>query len=341
MKLITELSKKELFGKKILLRVDFNTPVVNAKISEKHRIKAQKETIDYLTGRGAIVALLSHITIIDSFGPIAENIKEILGRDFTFLPDCIGEIVEDGIANAEPGDVFLLENVRKYEGEEKNDVNFAKSLAEPFDLYINNAFSASHRNHASLVAITNFLPSYAGFLLIKEINNLSKALRFLKENKTLIIGGAKIDTKLPIIKNFIDKVEHILIGGAITKNMLEKNSRIIFPKDYVSENGAISDIGPETIKEFMEVINDSKMIIWNGPLGKVEEEKFSIGSKKISEAIINSGAFSIAGGGDTVAFLEKLALVDKFNYVSTGGGAMLEFLAGNKLPGLIALGMYE
>ena len=156
----------------------------------------------------------------------------------------------------------------------------------------------------------------------------------------MIIGGNKIDTKLPVIKNFVDKAEHILIGGAITEEMFEKNSRIIFPKDYISENGAISDIGPETIKEFVDTISKSKIIIWNGPLGKAEEDKFSIGSRKISAAIINSGAFSVVGGGDTVAFLEKMATIDKFNYISAGGGAMLEFLAGNKLPGLVALG-YE
>lgn len=337
-KSITDLMEKELSGKKVLFRVDFNVPVLNGEILEHYRIKSNKETINFLIERGAIIGLVSHITAIDSFEPILNQVKKVLNIDLDFINDCLGESVETSLNSAKPGDAFLLENVRKYEGEEKNDINFAKNLAEPFDLYINNAFSASHRNHASLVAITKFLPSYAGFLLIKEIFNLGKILKSPKENKTLIIGGNKIDTKLPVIKNFIGKAGHILIGGAITKNMFEKDSRIIFPKDYISENGAISDIGPETIKEFIEIINDSKTIIWNGPLGKVEEEKFSIGSKKISEAIINSSAFSVVGGGDTIAFLEKLALIDKFNYISTGGGAMLEFLAGNKLPGLVALG---
>ncbi|MDP3004358.1 MAG: phosphoglycerate kinase [Candidatus Azambacteria bacterium] len=336
-KSIAELTEKELYSKKVLLRVDFNVPILDGEIAEQYRIKANKETIDFLMNHGAIIGLVSHITAIDSFEPILNQVKKVLSIDLDFINDCIGESVEISLNSAKPGDIFLLENVRKYEGEEKNDINFAKNLAEPFDLYINNAFSASHRNHASLVAITKFLPSYAGFLLIKEIFNLDKILKSPKENKTLIIGGNKIDTKLPVIKSFIDKAEHILIGGAITENMLKKNSCIIFPKDYVSENGAISDIGPETIKEFIEIINNSKTIIWNGPLGKVEEEKFSIGSKKMSEAIINSGAFSVVGGGDTIAFLEKLVLIDKFNYVSTGGGAMLEFLAGSKLPGLIAL----
>ncbi len=361
-KAITDLSDKELYGKKVLLRVDFNVPVLNGKVSEYYRIRSNKETIDFLINKGAKVGIASHITAIDSFKTIADQIKEILGVDLDFINDCIGRSVETRLNSAKPGDTFLLENVRKYEGEEKNDINFAKNLAEPFDIYINNAFSASHRNHASLVAITNFLPFYAGFLLIKEIDSLNKALKSPKENKTLIIGGAKISTKLPVIKNFLDKAENILIGGAIAnvffkaknadtkksliddnflseaKKLLKENDNIIIPEDYIISDDMILDIGPEAINKFIKAIDASKMVIWNGPLGKVEEEKFSDGSRKISEAIINSNAFSIIGGGDTIAFLEKLSLVDKFNYVSTGGGAMLEFLAGNKLPGLLALG---
>jgi len=360
-KSIKELGEKELYGKKILLRVDFNMPIENGGISETYRIKVNKETINFLIERGAIVGLASHITAIDSFEPILNQIKEVLGINFNFINDCIGESVKTGLNSAKPGGVFLLENVRKYEGEEKNDINFAKNLAEPFDLYINNAFSASHRNHTSLVAVTKFLPSYAGFLLIKEIEKLNGALDIPKSGKTLILGGAKIETKFPVIKNFLDKAENILVGGAVAnvflkaknidikksltddnflpeaKKLLEESDNVIIPEDYIISDDMILDIGPETTSKFIKAINTSKMVIWNGPLGKVEEEKFSIGSKKISEAIISSGAFSIAGGGDTIAFLEKLSLVDKFNYVSTGGGAMLEFLAGNKLPGLVAL----
>jgi len=340
LKSIPDLTAKELYGKKILLRVDFNVPVLDGKISECYRIKTNKETIDFLINNGAIIGLVSHVTVVDSFKTIANQIKEILGVDLNFVGDCIGELVKISINNAKPGSIFLLENIRKYKNEEKNNSEFAKKLAQPFDIYINNAFSVCHRNHASLVAVTDFLPAYAGLLLIKEVDHLNRALKSSKENKTLIVGGNKIKTKLPIIKSFIDKTENILIGGAITEDMLEKDSHIIFPKDYISENGVISDIGPETIKEFADIINNSKIIIWNGPLGKIEDERFTDGSKKISEAIINSKAFSIVGGGDTVAFLERMKIVGKFNYVSTGGGAMLEFLAGNKLPGLTALG-YE
>lgn len=338
-KFIDELDKKEINGKKILLRVDFNVPVLDGKILEKYRIKIQRKTIDSLVNSGAIIGLVSHITAVNSFASIANQIKEILGCDFVFIPNCIGVEVENDLKNAKPGDIFLLENTRRYEGETKNDPEFAKELAKSFDIYVNNAFSVCHRNHASLVSITDFLPAYAGPLLIEEIGHLNKALKSPKENKTLIIGGNKIDTKLPVIKNFIDKAEHILIGGAITEDMLEKKSNVIFPKDYISKNGAISDIGSETIKEFVGIINNSKIVIWNGPLGKTEEEKFLHGSAKISEAIINSKVFSVVGGGDTVAFLEKMAIVDRFMYVSAGGGAMLEFLAGNKLPGITILGL--
>jgi len=334
-----ESDKQELKEKKVLLRVDFNVPVSDGKILEKYRIKTQRKTIDYLISSGAIVGLVSHITAVNSFESVADQIREILGLDFIFISDCVGAEVENSLKNAKPGDIFLLENVRKYKGEEKNDTKFAKELTKPFALYINNAFSICHRNHASVVAITSFLPSHAGPLLVEEIGHLSKVLESPKENKTLIIGGNKIDTKLPVIKNFIDKAEHILIGGAITENMLEKNPSIIFPKDYISENGVISDIGPGTIKEFIDIISNSKIIIWNGPLGRTEIEKFSRGSEEISKAIVNSGAFSVVGGGDTIAFLEKEGLIDKFNYICTGGGAMLEFLAGNKLPGLSALGL--
>jgi len=361
-KIITDLSDKELYGKKVLLRVDFNVPVLDGRISETYRIAAVKETIDYLINEGAVIALISHITALNRFESIVKQMVEVLGTYIVFIPDCIGEIVEKNLNNSKNGQVFLLDNVRKYDGEEKNEIEFAKKLAEPFDIYVNDAFAESHRNYASIAAITKYLPSYAGLLLIKEIENLKKAINTPKDEKTLILGGAKIETKFPVIKNFLNKAETILIGGAVAnvflkakevdikksvcedifcadaKKLLEKNPRIVIPEDYVMTNEMILDIGPKTVNEFKEIISKSKMIIWNGPLGKAEEEKFSIGSEKISKAIINSGAFSVVGGGDTIAFLEKLKLIDKFGYVSTGGGAMLEFLAGNKLPGLLALG---
>ncbi|MDP2638706.1 MAG: phosphoglycerate kinase [Candidatus Azambacteria bacterium] len=361
MKSIIGLKEKDLRGKKVLLRVDFNVPVSDGKIQEKFKIKANKETLDFLINKGARVGIVSHITSINSFEKIADQIKAILNRNFAFLPDCIGVAVESNLQNSKPGDVFLLENIRKYEGEEKNDSEFAKKLAEPFDLYVNDAFSESHRNYASVAAITQFLPSYAGFSLMKEIENLKKVLNFQKKEKSLVLGGAKIDIKFSVIKNFLDKAEHILIGGAVAnifleaknidikkslsdkgflseaKEFLKKNTNIFIPEDYIMSNDMILDIGEKTISQFIAIISKSKIVIWNGPLGKVEDKKFSNSSKKIADAIIKSGAFSVVGGGDTIAFLEKINLIDRFSYVSTGGGAMLTFLAGNELPGLIAL----
>ena len=364
---ITELTEKELSGKKVLLRVDFNVPVLNGEISEYHRIKAVQETINYLLNRNAIVALLSHITAIKSFEPIFVKIKETIGKDLKFLSDCVGNVLKENLSQANPGDIFLLENVRQYDGEENNDEKFAEKLAKSFDIYINDAFAESHRNYASMAAITKFLPSYAGFLLMKEIRNLTKAIETPKDGKTLILGGAKISTKFPVIKNFLDKSENILIGGAVANvflkaegvdikksltddkflddasNLINSSGNLIIPEDYIISDfdEMILDIGPKATEKFLEIIKNSRMIIWNGPLGKAEIEKFSYSSKKIAEAIISSNAFSVVGGGDTIAFIEKIGLIDKFSYISTGGGAMLEFLAGNKLPGLETLDYYS
>lgn len=339
MKLITELSEKELYGKKVLVRVDFNVPVSDGKILETFRIKAHKETIDYLINYGAAITLISHSAVVENFKSLLGQIKTILGTE----------------------DFSLYDNVRKHNGEEMNDENFAKKLANSFDIYVNDAFSVSHRNHASIVAITKFLPSYAGLLMIKEIENLNKTIKSPKEGKTLILGGAKIDTKFPIIKNFLNKAEHILIGGAIAnvflkaegvdikdsltddhfledaKNIL-KEKNIIIPGDYVISDDMILDIGQKTIDQFVKIINKSKIVIWNGPLGKAEIPEFSYSSEKVAKTVIDSGVFSVIGGGDTIAFLEKNGLIGKFSYVSTGGGAMLQFLSGKTLPGLTALG---
>lgn len=341
-KSITKLTKKELVGKKVLLRVDFNVPVENGKILEIYKIRAAKKTIDYLISRGAIITLLSHITAVESFEPLFGQIKTILQTE----------------------NFSLHENIRKYKGEEDNNEEFAKELTESFDIYVNDAFAVSHREHASISAITKFLPSYAGFLLVKEIENLTKVIETSREGKTLILGGAKIETKFPVIKNFLDKAENILVGGAVANVFLKargidikksltddkflkdaldllKEENLIIPEDHLVSNDMILDIGQKTIDKFVKIINESKMVIWNGPLGKAEAEQFANGTKKIAKAISNSGAFSIVGGGDTIVFLEKEKLIDKFSYVSTGGGAMLQFLAGSKLPGLEALGYYD
>ncbi len=373
MKKIQEL--KNLNNKKVLLRVDFNVPVSNGEVGEKYRIQSHhKETIDFLLLAGAKTALVSHID--GSFKDIAVKVEEILGHQLSFEEDILNPKLDSQLT--------LFENIRKkYEGEEINDSGFAEDLAKNFDIYVNDAFSVSHRFHASVSALTKFLPSYGGFLLQKEVENLNKVLDEPAEGKTIILGGAKISTKLPVIKNFLDKAEYILVAGALANAIFKfkglnigrsavedsemaeplketdwGNPKILLPKDIIvsedskgaakvlpvqnlEDNQMILDIGPETAKQFSEVVKKSKTVIFNGPLGLAEVEVFSAGTKIVLDSIIRSGAFSVVGGGDTLALVEKLGLFDKFGYISTGGGAMLEFLAGNKLPGLDALGYYE
>ncbi|MEK7203586.1 MAG: phosphoglycerate kinase [Patescibacteria group bacterium] len=373
MKKIQDLSESDLKDKKVFLRVDFNVPIQltdNSKqLTETYRIKAYKETIDFLFSAGAKVALVSHVA--SSFKDIIREIGEILGHQVTF---------EDDILNPQfNSQLTLFENVRKYEGEQINDSGFAEDLAKNFDVYVNDAFSVSHRKHASVSVITKFLPSYSGFLMAKEVENLDKVINEPAQGKTVILGGAKVATKLPVIKNFLGKAEHILVAGALANTVFKakglkigkstveeveeqidwNNPKMILPKDIavsedksgetfpevfpvkdLEENQYILDIGPETIKEFSGIIKNSKTVIFNGPLGLAEIEVFSNGTKTVLDSMIRSGAFTVIGGGDTLALVEKLGLLDKFSYVSTGGGAMLEFLAGNKLPGLGALGYY-
>lgn len=360
-KKLEDLTKKDLDGKKVFLRVDFNSP---------SRIKAHKETVDFLLSSGTNVGLVSHI----------ENgsLKDLLGEIGGALGDNI--VFEEDILNPKlDSQLTLFENIRKYEGEEINDSGFAEDLAKNFDVYVNDAFSVSHRKHASVSAITKFLPSYAGLLMEKEITNLGKVLTEPAEGKTIVLGGAKVSTKLPVIKNFLSRAEYILIAGALANTIFKAKGlkigqsvveeveeqinwdspKIILPKDItvsedksgktqpeiipvrdIGENQMILDIGPETIRHFSEIISGSKTIIFNGPVGLAEVEAFSTGTKAVLDSIVGSGAFSVVGGGDTLALVEKLGLIDKFGYVSTGGGAMLEFLAGRELPGLKALGYY-
>ncbi len=392
MKTIDQLTKNELNGKKILSRVDFNIPVVDGKIAEVFRIKAARETVDYLLGSGAKVVLVGHIEAIPGFGPIVEQIGEILGQKIIFIP------LKDFIAGnwkLETGNLFLVDNIRQDKREIENDKELAEELAKGFDFYVNDAFAVCHRNHTSVSAITGFLPSYAGFLIRKETENLSDALKAPAAGKVVVLGGAKISTKLPVIKNFLDKAEKILIGGAIANSFFKargiqigasvvddtavdpvksrkagtleelfdgvniSDPKIVLPESVVisedrtgkaeitsrpvgdiAPNEMILDVCPEFAEEFAKIIQNSKMAIWNGPMGLAEVEKFAQGTKIVAEAVALAPR-SIVGGGDTIAAADKLGLLDKYSFVSTGGGAMLEFLAGNKLPGLEALGFYE
>ncbi|MEX1064156.1 MAG: phosphoglycerate kinase [Candidatus Paceibacterota bacterium] len=376
MKTIDRLGKKDLDGKKVLLRVDFNVPVEGGKlISNDLRIRSHKETVDYLVRNGARVLLVSHINDLDGFGSIVEQIGVSLNQTLTLLPMSGWKSMDILFREC---CVMLLDNVRQDQREVENDDGFAKELADGFDLYVNDAFAVSHREHASVSAIVNHLPAYAGFLVKKEVEGLSLAMDTPMDGKILVMGGAKISTKLPVIKNFINKAEKILVGGALSNDLFQarginvgsslvsgevspdvQSDKIILPEDVVvtedksgktkskaspvediSEGSYMVDIGPETAKKFAEIISKAKIVIWNGPMGLFEVEEFSAGTNVVAKAVA-SAKHSIVGGGETVEALEKLGLLDKISFTSTGGGAMLDFLAGMELPGLKALGYYE
>lgn len=391
MKQLKSLGRGELEGKSILLRVDFNIPVSfsagvsGAKIVtilEDFRIKAIKESVNYLLENNAKVALVSHIETTEDFISITDQIGEVLGHTLTLVPLTELDSIPD-LFKVCP--IVLLENIRQDKREIENDEEFARSLSKGFDFFVNDAFSVCHRDHALVSAITRFLPSYGGFQMEKEIENLSKVVNEPAEGKIVVLGGAKISTKLPTIQNFLDKSEKILIGGALAndflkyqgievgKSVIEKeslnvlsglyeggglNKKIILPEDFATGEGekfegleiqetgdiekgsAILDIGPKTIEKFSEIIRGAKMVVWNGPMGLFEINEFASGTKAIAKAV-SSAKNSIIGGGDTILAVEKLGLLEKFSFISTGGGAMLDFLAGKKLPGLEALGYYE
>ena len=364
--MIKNLRQVDLRNKKVLLRVDFDVPVSDrGQIEESFRIKKQKETLDYLVSHGAKVVMIAHISdqsVSQSFASLIPQLHILLGHEINFIKTVpeIGTYLEN---YASP---VLLDNIRQNLGEEKNDPEFAKQLATGFDFYVNNDFAVCHRNHASVSAVVGLLPSYAGFLVEEEVVKLRDVINSSKDGKILIMGGAKASTKIPVIKNFLGKAGKILISGVIAndilkakgqdvgdsvvdKNVLEllsgldlNSPQLVMPKDFNISGNKILDIGPESIKEFSEIIKNSKMIIWNGPMGMFEDNKFAEGTRAIAQAIVDSSAFKVVGGGDTIAAISKFRNIDisKFDFVSTGGGAMLAFLAGEKLPGLEALHYY-
>lgn len=359
------LRQVDLGNKKVLLRVDFDVPVSgDGQIEESFRIKRQKETLDYLVGHGAKVVMVAHISdpsVGQSFSDLMPQLHILLGYEINFIKTVseIGKYLENYAGPA------LLDNIRQNEGEEKNDLEFAKQLAIGFDIYVNNDFAVCHRNHASVSAITKVLPSYAGFVLEEEIAHLSEVINSPKEGKVIIIGGAKASTKIPVIKNFLNKAEKILIGGVIANDVLKEKGQdvgdsvidenfsellvglnlnspqLVIPKDYNIFQKKILDIGPEAVKEFSEIIKNSKIIIWNGPMGVFEEKKFEEGTRAIALAVAESSAVKIIGGGDTISAIDKFGMIDRFDFISTGGGAMLAFLANEKLSGLEALEYYK
>jgi len=335
-------------GKRVLVRCDFNVPLgKQGAILDDFRIKQTLPTIQYLIKKGAKVILISHLGRPDGkvveglrLTPVQDKLMEYLDVSITKASDCIGPEIKKWIEEMKPGEILLLENLRFYEEELKNDIGFARKIAEMGDIYINNAFAVCHRNQASIVSVPKYLPHGIGLSLEKEIKILTQTIKNPQRPLVAVIGGKKIEkTKLNLINKFSENGDWVLVGGLVEEGIKQKNIKLEHPQKIVGPIDKIEgkDIGPETIKLFKDKIALAKTIFWNGPLGKIEEEKFSKGSKEIAKAIIESGVFSVVGGGETVKFINQLGLTEKFSYVSTGGGAMIDFLADGRLIGLDVL----
>lgn len=375
MKYLSSLKTKNLSGKICLLRADFN--IENAEISGENihpRIAAVLPAINFLTKKGAKVVILSHrgrpdmtrdkrqAARIYTLKPFAKILSKLLKKSVGFVEyGNLNNLTKFNFVKSEK-DVFLLENLRFNPGEDKNDKKFAKQLASLGDFYINEAFAFCHRPTASIVGIPKLLPSYAGFSLENEIKNLSKVMASSEKPFIVILGGVKVADKIGLVENFWNKADKFLIGGAIANTFLAarggqvgnsvyekekivfckkllKSPKIILPVDSIVKNGSILDIGVKTQKNYAEIIKKAKTVIWNGPMGYIEDKKFKKGSETILKAISESKAFSVIGGGETTALIlnPQSSILNSHAFISTGGGAMLEFLAGKKLPGIEAL----
>ena len=391
MKSITEESNLE--NKRVLLRLDLNVPIKNQVIQDETRILKILPVINFLIEKKAKIIIISHVGRPKgkvqkelSLNPICENLKSKLNKDIKLISKNIYEIKKGDLFNSSNEEILFLENIRFYNEEEKNDEDFSKQLASLADLYVNDAFSCSHRAHASVCKITEFLPSYSGLQLDTEIQALKKVTSEIKKPVTCIIGGSKISTKIGIIKNLIPKFDNIIIVGGMANNILSyKNHKIgksiyeencdeiiknifetskkyscsiVYPEDVVTgkdlngkpelkelteinDDDMILDIGEKTIKKIENLINTSKTVLWNGPAGYFENSDFAKGSYEIAKTISknykSNSIYSVAGGGDTISVLNKINLINDFNFVSTAGGAFLEYLEGKKLPGINAL----
>ncbi len=368
-------------NKRVIVRCDFNVPLGEEGILDDFRIKKTLPTIQYLSEHKAKVILISHLgrpkgkEMEFSLKPVAERLEKLLGRQVEFLNDCVGPEVEQKIAEMEPGEIILLENLRFYQEEKKADPIFILQLAKLGDVFIQDAFGVSHRAHASVTGIPEHLPSGIGLLVEEELKILSQVIDSPERPLTAIIGGAKINTKVKLIERFLRDVDNLLLGGKTANIVLDAKGvsvgrsapapdiaqlvedldftspRLHLPVDVVAVDGSarqadcgdireeelVLDIGLKTIDNFTEIISQAKTIIWNGPMGKFEDEEYAQGTRKTIKAILDSPAFSVVGGGETAELVNRLGLADKFGYVSTGGGAMLKFLSGEKLPGIEAV----
>ncbi|RED57487.1 MULTISPECIES: phosphoglycerate kinase [Cohnella] len=381
----------EVAGKKVFVRVDFNVPLENGAITDDTRIRETLPTIKHLIEKGAKVILASHLgrpngQVVDGLRltPVAARLSELLGKPVAKADEVVGASVQAKVDELKDGDVLLLENVRFEAGEEKNDAELAKSLAALADLFVNDAFGAAHRAHASTEGIAHHIPAVSGLLMEKELDVLGKALNNPERPFTAIVGGSKVKDKIDVINKMIEIADNILIGGGLsytflkaqgneiglslcddskldlTLEFIEKAKKlgknfylpvdIVVSEDFKSAvnmdivgidgipaNKEGVDIGPKTRKIYAEVIKNSKLVLWNGPMGVFEVDDFANGTREVAQACADSDAYTVIGGGDSAAATEKFHLADKMNHISTGGGASLEFMEGKALPGVVAL----
>jgi phosphoglycerate kinase len=343
---IKKFQEATFVGKRVLLRADFNVAIKDGVPQEKYKLEACKSTVrNILANPDVKLAITSHLGRPEgkvnqefSLQQLKESLEEILEKKIVFVEDCIGEKVKQALENLNDGEILLLENVRFYPGEETNDEQFSKALAENFEIFVNDAFSVCHRDQASVTGVTKFIPGYAGFWLQKEIDNLNRVLHEPAHPAVAVIGGAKIETKLPLIKRLEQVYDYILVGGRVANEAIDQkiefSSKVYLPIDFAKDR---LDIGPKTIQKFKTIISSSKVVIWNGPMGKFEEPPYDQGTRQILDIIAESDNFTLMGGGESVQVLEERNLFSSISFVSTGGGAMLEYLSGNAMPGIEAL----
>lgn len=333
-------------NKRVLLRADFNVPLENGEISDDFRITQALPSIEHILKQGkSKIVIISHLGRPEgksdpqySLEPVAKKLEELLGRNIIFIKNILSKKGDETVQSLEDEQIALAENLRFYPQEEAGDEKFAIDLCHHFGVFVNDAFGVSHRADASISQIPRFKPSCAGLLMQKEIEELSKALKPSKRPAIAILGGAKIETKIPVIENLAKNYDAVLVGGRIAveaqEQSLKFSENVILPEDYVDET---LDIGPKTAEKYKMAISSASFLVWNGPMGKFEEKRYAMGTKTVLDAICASDAWKIAGGGETVEFIDKQKRADKLDFISSGGGAMLEFLSGKKLPGIEAL----